>query len=199
MASVLVTAFDPYAHFQANSSWLCLLELTRDMPVQPAIVTRRYPVEFSEVRARLAKDLEANHDFALHLGQAPGSARIRLESIAVNVGEEPAQPDGPPRRLAEDGPVAYQSALPLRDWAARLREAGLPAAVSYHAGTYLCNATLYWTHYLAERGGLKTRSLFLHLPLDTQQALSEPKECASLSATTAAAAVRIILKAMEEA
>lgn len=197
MPSVLITAFEPYDRFAANASWLCLLELTRDLPGSPTIVTRRYPVSFDEVRARLAKDLEANYDYALHLGQAPGSAQIRLEAIAVNVGQEPGTPAAAPRVLAADGPVAYQSSLPLRDWAAQLREEGIPATVSYHAGTYLCNATLYWTHYLAERRGLRTQSAFIHLPLDLSQAATEPKECAALPAATAATAVRRMLERMK--
>lgn len=196
MPSVLITAFEPYDRYEANASWLCLLELTRDLPSSLKIVTRRYPVDFGEVRRRLESDLEGRHDFALHLGQAPGSSQVRLEAIAINVGQEPSQPLLPPRVLAEDGPVAYRSELPLRDWAERIRQAGIPAAVSHHAGTYLCNATLYWTHYLAERRGWSTQAAFVHLPLDLSQAAAEPKECPSLAAATSAAAVRVMLDAL---
>jgi pyroglutamyl-peptidase len=193
MTRVLVTAFEPYGPFGSNASWSCLLELTRELPVSPTIVTRRYPVDFCRARRQLESDLTAGYDFALHLGQAPGSARIRLEAFGVNVGLDPADEDPQPRPLAADGPAAYQSSLPLADWAARLRTAGLPATVSYHAGTYLCNATLYWSHYLAERLALTTRSTFIHLPLESAQAAAEDHEVPSLSAVQAAAAVRLIL------
>lgn len=194
MPSVLVTAFEPYDRWPTNASWQCLLELTRELPSPPTVSTRRYPVDFGAARERLSADLAANYDYALHLGQAPGSSAIRLEAFALNVGGVPGESPEALRPLAEDGPAAYRSGLPLADWAARLRAAGIPAAVSHHAGTYLCNAMLYWTHYLAERRGLKTQAAFLHLPLETAQAAAEPRDTPSLPASLTAAAVRLILE-----
>jgi pyroglutamyl-peptidase len=75
--------------------------------------------------------------------------------------------------------------LPLADWATKLRGAGIPAQVSYHAGTYLCNATLYYSHYLIERMKLTTRAAFLHLPLDVANA-ALGENLASLPAATCA-------------
>ena len=86
MTSVLLTAFEPYDLWTANSSWLTLIQLTQQLPSEPAITTRLYPVNFATMKERLAKDLEANYDYALHLGQAPGSTRIQLESHAINIG-----------------------------------------------------------------------------------------------------------------
>lgn len=193
MTSVLITAFEPYDRWEANSSWLALVELTQNLPGDPAVTTRLYPVDFAAVKELLAGDLAANHDFALHLGQAPGSTRIQLESIAINVGGSSAQSPEQFRPLVEGGPAAYRSPLPLSEWAVRLREAGIPAQISYHAGTYLCNATMYFGHYLAERMGLKTRSAFVHLPLDVTQSARQAQDAASLPADTSAAALRMIL------
>lgn len=193
MPKILITAFEPYDRWPTNASWLCLVELTRALPAGHALTTRRYPVDFGQVRKRLEADLSTGYDFALHLGQAPGSTHVRLEAFAINAGHDPAEKTGRERTLAEDGPAAYRSDLPLADWAGQLRAAGIPAGVSYHAGTYLCNATLYWTHYLAERMSLPTRATFIHLPLDLSQAAAEPRDTPSLPAATAAAAVRTIL------
>ena len=41
--------------------------------------------------------------------------------------------------------------------------------------------------------GLKTRSAFIHLPLDLSQTSAQAQELASLPAATSAAALRIIL------
>jgi pyroglutamyl-peptidase len=193
MTSVLITAFEPYDRWQANSSWLALVKLTQSLPSEPAITTRLYPVDFAAVKEKLAGDLAANHDFALHLGQAPGSTRIQLESIAINVGGSSMQSPERFRVLVEGGPVAYRSSLPLGDWALMLREAGIPAQISYHAGTFLCNATLYFCHYLAERMGLKTRAAFVHLPLDVTQSAQQAQDLAALPSDTTADALRIIL------
>src|SRR5262245_50824012 len=86
VSSILITAFEPYDRWQENSSWLALVELTRELPLEPKVVTRRYPVDFEQTRSRLFEDLAAGYDFALHLGQAPGIGRIHLEAIGVNVG-----------------------------------------------------------------------------------------------------------------
>src|SRR5687768_5035646 len=85
MATVLITAFEPYDRWPENSSWLALVELARDLPVEPRVVTRRYPVDFEAARSRLVDDLAANYDFVLHLGQAPGISRVHLEAIGVNI------------------------------------------------------------------------------------------------------------------
>ena len=198
MTSVLITAFEPYDRWQANSSWLCLLELTRELPTQPAITTRLYPVDFQATKERLAQDLKANYDYAIHLGQAPRSAAIRLEEIGLNVGGSCKEPIERLHPLATDGPTAYRTNQPLADWALKLRQAGIPAQVSYHAGTYLCNATLYWSHYLSARLGLRTRSAFIHVPLDISQTLAEREERSSLPAVVSAAAVRLILNELLE-
>ena len=194
MPTVLVTAFEPYDRWPVNASWLALVELTRDLPREPAITTRLYPVDFAEVKQRLAKDLAANYDYAIHVGQAPGSSRVQLEAIAINIGASSHQSPDEFRPLSDDGPVAYRSPLPLAAWAGKLRGAGIPAGVSYHAGTYLCNATLYWNCYLAERLAVKTRAAFVHLPLDVSQVVDEPHGLASLPTSRAVEALRLILE-----
>ena len=95
--------------------------------------------------------------------------------------------------MVDDGPVAYRSPLPLANWAERLREAQIPADVSYHAGTYLCNATMYFSCYVAERLALKTQSAFIHLPLDVTQTATEAQDMAALPADISAEALRLIL------
>jgi pyroglutamyl-peptidase len=190
MKTVLLTAFEPYDRWTTNASWLALVELARDLPKRPRIVTRRYPVDFAAMRERLEADLQANYDYALHLGQSAGSSRLRLEAIGINLG---AQCGSAPHVLADDGPVAYRSPLPLDAWSVRLNAAGIPTAVSYHAGTYLCNATLYLSCYLAERMSLTTQSAFIHLPLDVTQTVEPASDFPSLSTALASEGLRLIL------
>ncbi|MCC7084976.1 MAG: pyroglutamyl-peptidase I [Pirellulales bacterium] len=194
MTRVLLTAFEPYDRWKANASWLALVHLTQCLPAHPQLVTRLYPVDFSAMKERLAEDLSQRFDFALHVGQAPGSSRIQLEAIGLNIGGSYSQSPDQYRPLASDGPVAYRTALPVDNWAVKLRRAGIPAQVSYHAGTYLCNATMYWSHYLAERMGLKVQTAFIHVPLDISQTVNEPHGTPSLPASLAADAVRLILE-----
>ena len=193
MKTVLLTAFEPYDRWRDNASWLALIDLTRELPTEPKLVTRRYPVDFIAARQKLEKDLEANYDFVLHLGQAPGSGRVRLESIGLNVGGSSQDWPEDFQPLVAHGPVAYRSALPLARWARKLRGAGIPAQVSYHAGTYLCNALLYLTHHIAHQHKLKTKAAFVHLPLAPVQVLEERSDVPSLPVPLASSAIRLIL------
>jgi pyroglutamyl-peptidase len=147
------------------------------------------------MRRRLAEDLQSDFDYAIHLGQAPGAAKIRLEAIGLNVAptEDSAAPGPGSEPLVLDGPVAYQTALPLGGWAEKLRRGGIPTQVSYHAGTYLCNATLYLSQYLADHGPRKTQSVFIHLPLELSQVIENGPEYPAWPRATLAAAVRLIL------
>ncbi len=194
MPRVLITAFGPYGSWKENASWLALVELTRNLPSSPEITTRLYPVDFDEVQTRLEHDLSNEFDCALHLGQAPGASSVQLEAIGINVKAAPVTDLNQPEPIASAGPAAYQSALPLAHWAGSLREAGIPARVSYHAGTYLCNATLYLTHHLCRRYGWETQATFVHLPLTCTQAFSHEKELPSMPSAVAADAIRLILE-----
>ena len=193
MPRVLVTAFEPYDRWKTNASWLALVQLAQDLPREPAVTTRLYPVDFAIVRQRLADDLRQNYDYALHLGQAPSTCRVQLESIGLNVGGSSSQTPDQFRPLVDGGPVAYRSPLPLGDWMLKLRRAGVPSQVSYHAGAYLCNATLYLSCHLSQQLGLKTQSAFVHLPLDVSQVVGQPQDAPSLPTAISASAIRLIL------
>ncbi len=124
MPTVLITAFEPYDRWKANASWMALIHLTQNLPSAPAITTRLYPVDFAVMQQRLADDLAAGYDYALHLGQAPGSGRIQLEAIGLNIGGSSSQSPDQYQPLVEDGPVAYRSTLPLGPWSVKLRARG---------------------------------------------------------------------------
>lgn len=198
MPNVLITAFEPYDRWRENASWLALVELTRELPEQPRVTTRRYPVDFQKARVRLEEDLNGDYDVALHLGQAPGSGRIQLEAIGINVGGSASELPDQFRPLDPSGPVAYRSDLPLADWAGQLRAAGIPACVSYHAGTYLCNAMLYLSLHTARTRNLKTRAAFIHMPLAPEQAREERNDVPSLPSAMMSAAIRLVLQSLAQ-
>lgn len=186
MTRVLLTAFEPYDRWPDNSSWTTLADLTRwyDGPVQ--LTTRRYPVHLAKMRERLQNDLKADYDFAILCGQAPGTAFVRLESVGLNV-----QCDGSP--VIPGGPPAYHTTLPLPRMASQIRAAGIPAKVSHHAGTYLCNAALYVAGHVSDSFGLPTRSMFVHLPLTPAQVAREDGDGASMSVPMMSAALGILI------
>ena len=196
--TVLITAFEPYDRWSSNASWEALVALTRDLPSSPRVVTRRYPVDFAKTRGKLLEDLSANYDYSLHLGQAPSSSRIHLEAVALNVAGEPAQSPDDFAPLIPGGPAAYRTSLPLAAWASKIRAANIPVQVSYHAGTYLCNAILYLALHIAAEQKLKTQSAFVHLPLSPEQVLQEYKDVPSLPTAHSAEALRLILNELNQ-
>ncbi len=196
MTRILITAFEPFGAWSTNSSQLCLETFRAQWAArsqgdgQPTIEFRTYPVDFRRVRQQIEADLQGEFDYAIHLGQAAESSTIRLERFALNVGHEPGQPSWRPMRLEPDGPAAYETALPLCDWAKQLRAAGLPAEVSFHAGTYLCNAIFYWSQFFSGRNRRGTQVAFLHLPLARGHTSDEPQRSgASFSASLPSATV----------
>ncbi len=206
MTSVLITAFKPYDGWKTNASWLTLVELTKNLPREVDVTTRLYPVDYPEVKRLLSADIAENYDYSLHLGQSPGAVEIQLESFGLNIATE-ANGNTEDHRfekgdceqfrpLVQDGPAAYQSRLPLAEWAQQLRDAGFPARVSHHAGTFLCNATFYLARHYAQKNKLPTRSAFVHVPLDPTQAAQSDASIASLPATFSAAAIRLLLDQM---
>lgn len=108
-------------------------------------------------------------DFVVSLGLAPGEPVLRLETTAINrldfgvadnegrrpTGGGPIEPDGPAARMASwDAPGLVASLL----------AAGLPARVSHHAGTHLCNATLYTALGAMQAERLPGPCGFFHFP-----------------------------------
>ncbi|MAI31432.1 MAG: pyroglutamyl-peptidase I [Rubripirellula sp.] len=190
MTRILITAFEPYDRWPANSSWLALMDLTRWYDGDAEITTRRYPVDLSRMSENLRKDLQSNFDFAIHLGQSPGSTLIKLESVGLNV-----RGNGSP--LISNAPEAYRSGLPLENCHRGLITAGIPSEISHHAGTYLCNAALYLSQHYSKSYGLRTKSLFLHIPLAPAQAAADKGSPPSMSTPMASAAVAMVIQHLQ--
>lgn len=131
---VLLTAFGPFGHWVDNASWQAIVEFTKEIPEDPVVVTRRYPVDFDHVKQSLAMDLAGGFDFAIHLGQAAGRSHIHLEAAALNVRQYDIAP----------GNISVPS-HPFR--AAKVLDASAPAATP--SGEYLLNRSVETAHFEA--------------------------------------------------
>ena len=199
MTRVLLTAFEPYEPWSTNASWLALVELLRDLQTTMELTTRLYPVDLTAMKDKLASDMKSQYDVAIHIGQAPGSTCLQFEEFAVNlaVAGKTLTHHAAAVAIDEAGPVAYRSQLPLQAYAASLRESGIPARVSQHAGTFLCNAILYWSHQLIADLRLTTKATFLHIPLETSQVLELDDPTAFMPKEMVASGLRLILEQLE--
>ena len=167
---VLVTGFEPFAGDTANPSQELAKAMDGRVVGTHTVRSLVLPVEHEATGEIMRGALDAAGLAAvIHLGLAAGRARLSLERIAVNVMDYRI-PDarGEVRRdepCAADGPAAYASTLPLRAILEELTADGIPAHLSYTAGTYLCNYTLYTTLHALALHGRAIPAGFIHVPL----------------------------------
>lgn len=192
VSRVLLTAFEPYDRWSENASWLALVDLTRWYEGPAEIVTRRYPVDLAAMSERLRKDLQDGFDLTIHVGQAPGAAAIRLESVGLNL-----RGDGSP--IIPDAPDAIRTRLSLEPACQKLRSAGIPATVSHHAGTFLCNAALFLSQYYADTMGLPNRTAFVHVPVAPTQVAHDREPRPSMSTPMVSAALALLIESLASA
>ena len=196
--TLLVTGFEPFGGLATNPS----LEVAKaldgravgDAVVRGAVLPVHHAGTVPEV-LRLLDELDPAA--IVHLGLAPGRARIALERVAVNVMDYDTADNAGYRARGEPcatgGPAAYFATLPLDAILAALLAEGIPAYVSNTAGTYLCNQTMYGTlHALAQRGH-HVRAGFIHLPLLPAMVAASGLEQPSMDAGLMVRAVEIAL------
>ena len=190
---VLLTAFEPYDHWEKNSSWETLVALVSERGANPNIVTRRYPVDLTKLRSRIESDLSQGIDAVLHLGQSPGISELHLEAIALNVAGVDPMRNGEYEAILDDAPVAYRTSFPIGDWVQDLKSMSIPASVSYHAGTYLCNAAMFLSHHWFACRREKPMVGFIHLPLLPEQVERNGNPGASMSIQQTSQAIGRVL------
>jgi pyroglutamyl-peptidase len=174
----LVTGFEPFGGDGVNPS----LEALRLLPSRLGaleIATAALPVVFGEALLALRKAIAAaTPDLVLCVGLAGGRAELSLERVAINV-DDARIPDNAGNRpidlpVAAGAPAAYFATLPIKAAVAAMREAGLPAAVSNTAGTFLCNHVFFGLMHEAATAGDRFRGGFLHVPYLPSQAARQP-------------------------
>jgi pyroglutamyl-peptidase len=169
---VLLTGFAPFGGDAVNPSWLAVRRLAGERPDQVRAV--ELPTVFGSSVRVLATAIERNEPrLVVCVGQAGGRPAVTPERIAINVDDariadnEGHRPVDVP--VVPDGPAAYFSGLPVKACVAALRRAGIPAALSQTAGTFVCNHVFYGLmHELATRWP-GVRGGFVHVPYAPEQ------------------------------
>ena len=172
MKKLLITGFDPFGGESRNPSREAVMAL-------PAVIgdytltKLEIPTVFglaAETVLRAAADLRP--DAILCVGQAGGRAAITPEVVAINLREAsiPDNHGNQPRNtpVVENAPAAYFSTLPVRDMVEAVKAAGIPCALSYSAGAFVCNDLLYTL--LHRYDGTDVRVGFVHIPYLPEQA-----------------------------
>lgn len=170
----LVSGFDAFGGDKVNPSSLAVRRLERRLG-DLEIHTVELPTSYARSTDVLREAIDAvRPDIVLGVGQAGGRAELSLERVAINVQDarirdnDGAQPIDCP--IVGEGAAAHFSTLPVKACVAELRKAGLPAAVSNSAGTFVCNHVFYCTMDMAQRHPSRFRGGFLHIPYLPEQA-----------------------------
>ena len=157
---ILVTGFTPFGGETINPSWEAVRALD-DSIAGADIIKCEIPTEFEASIDALKAAIDAHQPNAiLCVGQFGGSPSIQIERVAINLRDARTpdnagfQPHDQP--VVDSAPDAFFSTIPTRQITDRLRAAGIPAALSYSAGTYVCNNLLYAALYESSQAEKET-------------------------------------------
>jgi pyroglutamyl-peptidase len=174
--TLLLTGFEPFDGGSVNPSGEVACALDGAEIAGARVIGRVLPVSFARLPGVIADLIGTTAPVALiGMGLAGSEPAIRLEQVAINrAHSDRADNDGAKpanRPLDQAGPAARLATLALEPIVAELRAAGIPARLSFHAGTHCCNLWLYHALGALEQRGEARPCGFVHLPCLPEQAL----------------------------
>jgi pyroglutamyl-peptidase len=173
---ILLTGFKRFGNLEVNPTERLMEHITAAPVALPGVDmhTAVLDVDYVRCEEQFRRAVESvNPDAVLSFGVYLGADDIRLERIAVNLDDATIPDVGGLLRsgqhIVEDGPVGYWSTLPVEEMHRALGAAGIPAVLSGHAGTYMCNHIFYYGRHWFETRGLPVPMGFIHVPPFPQQ------------------------------
>lgn len=198
--TVVVAGYGSWAKSAINPAAEVVAALKKLMPEDYVLHCLDVPVDTIGLYEGLENALQKyKPNIWIGVGVAVGSPAIRLEAIGINIRSFDV-PDAngvtmKPTHVIDGGPVAYRSNLKHEQVLEHLHESGIPAALSFHAGTHLCNQMLYSMLHLSATKGLNLISGFVHVPQSTANvARTGDGVCSSMSLTMMSKALGITVE-----
>lgn len=172
---ILLTGFAPFGGESINPSWQAVQQLQGwQADDETEVQAIELPCVFGLSLEKLYEAInQFNPVLVIAVGQAGGRPAISLEKVAINYQDARIadnagnQPLGEP--VIAGAPTAYFSSLPLKAIVQNLRQQGIPAEISYSAGTFVCNHVFYGLMQ-ALAATPKVRAGFIHIPYLPAQA-----------------------------
>lgn len=199
---VLVTGFDPFGGEDINPAYEAV-KLLPDQIKNAEIIKMEIPTVFEKEGEVLEKGIrEHRPDIVICVGQAGGRSAVTVEKVAINLIEaripdnEGKQPFDSP--VCEDGENAYFAKLPVKAMVHEIKEHGIPAKVSYTAGTFVCNDVMYRLLYMIDKKYPDMKGGFIHVPYLPEQVINLPDGTPSMSARMIAEALQFAVEAALE-
>ncbi len=165
---ILITGFEPFDGAESNPSFEAVKMLPEKIKGE-TVEKLELPVVFSEAAEKVIAAIRKNTPKAVIMtGVAGGREKITPEVVAVNIAEAriPDNKGNAPRwqPLIEGTPDGIFSTLPVGKMVQRMNEAGFGAALSFSAGTYVCNDTFYRVCNYIKENALGIPCGFIHVP-----------------------------------
>lgn len=181
MPRLLLCGFEPFGSDSVNPALKIIealdgqrLSLQGDSAASIEVITCRVPVtRFSSIESVIAAIETHAPDTVIMLGQASGRSAITPERVAINLDDYRIKDNGGHQPVDEPieagGPDGCFTTLPIKAMVHDLQAAGLPASVSFSAGTFVCNHLFYGIQrHLTDS---PIRSGFVHIPALPEQSL----------------------------
>ncbi len=173
---VLITGFMPFGGSDINPAYEAV-KLLPNVIENAQIIKLEIPVVFKKEAEVLELAIkEHNPDITICVGQAGKRSSFCIEKVAINLMEaripdnDGYQPSDLP--IHEDGETAYFTNLPIKAMVNNVKKAGIPAKISYTAGTYVCNDIMYRLLYMIEKKYPNMKGGFIHVPYLPEQAVN---------------------------
>lgn len=169
---LLITGFDPFGGENINPSWEAV-KLLPDIVGDYVLTKIQIPTVFDKaVKVVLQEAEKIIPNAIICVGQAGGRNAITPEVVGINL-KEANIPDNEGNMpinecIKNGGDVAYFSSLPVRKIVQKVKEAGIPCALSYSAGAFVCNNVLY--SLLDNYRDTNVQVGFIHVPFLPEQA-----------------------------
>ena len=199
---VLITGFDPFGGESVNPAYEAV-KLLPDVVAGAEVMKLEIPTVYNKAYEAVEVGIEKyNPDVVICVGQAGGRSSIQIEKVAINLAEarikdnEGNQPMDLPIR--PDGKNAYFTNLPCKAVVNEIRKAGIPAHISYTAGTFVCNDVMYSLLYMIDKKYNHIRGGFIHVPYVLNQVIDKPMGTAAMSVETIAKGLELAIKAIVE-
>lgn len=197
MKTVLITGFEPFGGEKINPAWEVAKALDGQVIAGANVIAQCLPCVFGDSLEQLACIIaDTQPDMVISLGQAGGRSAITPERVAINL-DDARIPDNLGRQpidipIEAGGEAAYFTTLPIKAIVKALQAAGIPAAVSYTAGTFVCNHVFYGLQRLARTHHIP-KSGFIHIPYLPEQAAQQVGQ-PSMAFDTLVAGVKVIIE-----
>ena len=198
---VLLSGFEPFGGADRNPSAEIVAAIAAEPPTGLDLATIVLPVETELAAERLLEAWRTSGaDAVVMLGEAAGRQAVTPEAVAINLRDFPIADNAgrtvEDRPVVEEGPDAYFATLPIRAMVESIRAAGVPAARSLSAGSYLCNEVSYRMLHEIAGSGRSAIAGFVHVPRMSEQLAGDANPGPSLPLGSLVTATRAALEAL---